>query len=65
MNTTWEIVACFEGEGATQDVRSFHLNLVSFFVLPESALGTIVLITASLGVLGGYVFLKKSNLRVP
>ena len=34
-------------------------GFISFFVVPESAIGTIALVGTSLGAIGGYMFLKS------
>ncbi len=63
-NTTWTVKACFEGQGGTFDLSTFHLNVASFFVLPESGLGAIAVVGASLGVLGGYMHLRKGYVNI-
>ena len=53
------IYACFESPGSLNgDGVTHHLNVGSFFVIPESAIGGIALIGSSLAALGGFVFLK-------
>ena len=63
-NTEWEVIACFEGQGKTFALKTFHLNVASFFVLPESGLGAIAVVGASLGVLGGYMHLRKGYVNI-
>ncbi len=41
------------------------IKAVSFFVLPESAIGTIALVGASISTLGGYMFLKGRKHSFP
>ena len=63
-NTTWKVIACFEGQGVTHDLNAFHLSVTSFFVLPESGLGAIAVVGATLGVLGGYMHFRKGYVNI-
>lgn len=64
--TTWEVVACYEGpnlEGIdrTIGVNTIHLDVDSFFVLPESQIGAAALVSASLASLGAFMFLRNKQ----
>lgn len=64
--TTWEVVACYEGtnlEGTdrTIGVNTIHLDVDSFFVLPESQVGAAALVSASLASLGAFMFLRNRH----
>ena len=57
-----DIYACFESPGSLQgDGVTHHLNIGSFFVLPESPIGVAALVGSSLAVLGGFMFLRQRN----
>lgn len=57
-----DIYACFESPGSLQgDGVTHHLNLGSFFVLPESPIGILALVGSSLAVLGGFMVMKRRN----
>lgn len=61
--TSLDIYACFETPGNLTGVGvTHHLNLGSFFVIPESGIGTIALVAGSLAALGGYAVLGKKRL---
>ncbi|HKX80821.1 MAG TPA: hypothetical protein VJL54_01065 [Nitrososphaera sp.] len=62
-----DVYACFESPGSLQgDGVTHHLNVGSFFVLPESPIGILALVGSSLAVLGGFMVLKKrSNGQLP
>ena len=62
-----DLYACDEspgslnGVGVTHHVNSAILTVGTIFPLPESALGTIGLVAASLGALGGFLMLTKKG----
>lgn len=61
--TTWEVIACYEGTNVegndrTIGVNTVHLDVDSFFVLPESPVGTAALISASIASLGAFMLLR-------
>lgn len=57
-----DIYACFESPGSLEgDGVTHHLDIGSFFVLPESPIGVLALVMSSIAVLGGFMFLKKRN----
>jgi hypothetical protein len=57
-----DVYACFETPGnLTGDGVTHHLEVGSFFVLPESPIGILALVTSSLAVLGGFMFLRSRN----
>jgi hypothetical protein len=63
---TWEVIACYEGTNVegndrTIGVNTVHLDVDSFFVLPESPVGTAALISASLASLGAFMFLRSRH----
>jgi len=61
-NSDLDIFACFESPGALiGDGVTHHLNVGTFFVVPESAIGVLALIGSSLAVLGGYKVLRGKN----
>jgi hypothetical protein len=60
-NTEWHVVACYEGAGKTHAINIYHIDLASFFVLPEAAIGTIALVGASLAAYGGFTTLRNRN----
>jgi len=58
-NSELDIYACFESPGSLGgDGVTHHLNVGSFFVLPESAIGVVALLGSSLAVFGGYKVLR-------
>ncbi len=64
--TTWEVIACYEGTNVdgndrTIGVNTVHLDVDSFFVLPESPMGVAALISASLASLGAFMFLRSRH----
>lgn len=64
--TTWEVIACYEGTNVegndrTIGVNTVHLDVDSFFVLPESPAGAAALISASLASLGAFMFLRNRH----
>lgn len=61
----WKVIACFEQGHETRDANDLHINVESFFVLPESALGAVTLVGGSFAALGGYMFLKPSRKPTP
>lgn len=64
-NSELDIYACFESPGSLGgDGVTHHLNVGSFFVLPESAVGAIALVGSSLAVFGGYRFLRSNKHRI-
>lgn len=61
--TALDIYACFETPGNLTGVGvTHHLNLGSFFVIPESGLGTVALVGASVAALGGYMAVSRKRL---
>ena len=57
-----DIYACFESPGSLEgDGVTHHLNIGSFFVLPESPIGVAALVGSSLAVLGGFMFLRNRS----
>lgn len=64
--TTWEVIACYEGINLeeierTIGVNTIHLDIDSFFVLPESPVGAAALISASLASMGAFMFLRNRH----
>ena len=57
--TTWEVVACYENSDSTVGGDTIHVDVDSFFVLPESPLGAVALVAMSLGSLGAFMILKS------
>ena len=56
---SWEVVACFETANNTVEMGiTRHIDVTSFFVTSESAIGGIASISALFTVLGGYIFMK-------
>lgn len=58
-NTTWEVVACYENSDRTLAGDTIHIDVDSFFVLPESPVGVFALVASSLASLGAFVFLRN------
>ena len=57
-----DIYACFESPGSLQgDGVTHHLEVGSFFVLPESPVGILALVASSLAVLGGFMVMKRRS----
>lgn len=57
-----DIYACFESPGSLGgDGVTHHLEVGSFFVLPESSIGALALIGSSLAVLGGFMVMKRKS----
>ena len=57
-----DIYACFESPGSLEgDGVTHHLEVGSFFVVPESPIGIIALIASSLAVLGGFMVMKRRS----
>jgi hypothetical protein len=55
-----DIYACFESPGSlTGNGVTHHLDVGSFFVVPESAIGSLALIGSSLAALGGYIHIRR------
>ena len=59
--TTWEVVACYENSDSTVGGDTIHVDVDSFFVLPESPLGAVALVASSLASLGAFVVLRKRS----
>ena len=57
-----------DADGVTDNIESWHgsdpLNPESFFVLPESPIGPVLMIIASLGALVGYMHLRKGRTSI-
>jgi hypothetical protein len=61
-----DIYACFESPGSLEgDGVTHHLNVGSFFVLPESSIGAVALIASSLAVLGGFMVFRNRSTGLP
>jgi len=58
-NTTWEVVACYENTDRTLAGDTIHIDVDSFFVLPESPVGVFALIISSLATLGAFVLMRN------
>lgn len=57
-----DVYACFESPGSLEgDGVTHHLNVGSFFVLPESSIGALALVGSSLAVLAGFMVMKKNS----
>ncbi len=60
-NTEWTVIACFISEHHTADVNNLHIDVTSFFVLPEAAIGAIAIVGSSLAAFGGYSMLRNKK----
>lgn len=58
-NSTWEVVACYENVDRTLAGDTIHIDVDSFFVLPESPIGIFALVASSLASLGGFIVLRN------
>ena len=58
-NTTWDVVACYEDSERTLAGDTIHIDVASFFVLPESPVGVFALIGTSLATMGAFLVIRN------